>query len=341
MEQLETPALIRSSEITLAAAVVLLDLALPQPLDYSIPLELRGKVVKGSAVLVNLRGKAKKGYVVALKAPEEGKNLVAITEVLPLEESISPQLIELGQWLSTYYLTPLPQVLKTVFPASIRRSQPKEQFRLNLTKTREETRAYCSEIRSSSPLQARVLEILLESKKKLLLTELLEQAEISRSPVDTLQKKGFISLEKVRLFRSPLQEGEYFPTLPKRLSDHQTEALQKITSSLKENIFSPFLLYGVTGSGKTEVYLQAIEKARSLGKGTIMLVPEISLTVQTIERFKSRFSTGIAILHHRLSEGERHDEWERIEKGEASIVIGPRSALFSGVHNLGLIIVDE
>ena len=101
------------------------------------------------------------------------------------------------------------------------------------------------------------------------------------------------------------------------------------------------LLFGITGSGKTEIYLQAIDKALELGKGTIMLVPEISLTGQTIERFRSRFEGKIAVLHHRLSQGERFDEWERIRRGDAQIVIGARSAVFSPVKNFALLIVDE
>ena len=120
---------------------------------------------------------------------------------------------------------------------------------------------------------------------------------------------------------------------------------QKLCRKLKKlksiKHFETHLLFGVTGSGKTEVYLQAIDKALKADKGTIMLVPEISLTAQTIERFRSRFKEKIAILHHRLSQGERNDEWHHIRRGKAKIVIGARSAIFSPVVNLGLIIVDE
>lgn len=175
----------------------------------------------------------------------------------------------------------------------------------------------------------------------MLLSELLEETGGSRSPVDTLVKKGFLQLDILRIDRSPLTNEEYFQTRPKKLNPDQAEAFRKITETIEQNQFQTHLLYGVTGSGKTEVYLQAIDRALNQDKGTIMLVPEISLTAQTIERFRSRFEGHIAILHHRLSQGERFDEWHKIRRGDARIVIGARSAIFSPVKNLGLIIVDE
>src|SRR5262249_27635917 len=118
-------------------------------------------------------------------------------------------------------------------------------------------------------------------------------------------------------------------------------AYAQITDALSKRKFETFLLHGVTGSGKTEVYLQAIEFALRQGRSALMLVPEIALTGQTIERFRARFDDAIAILHHRLSQGERFDEWHRIRRGEAKIVIGARSALFCPIQNMGIVIVDE
>lgn len=182
---------------------------------------------------------------------------------------------------------------------------------------------------------------MLQTKKGILLTELLEKTQRTKSPIETLEKKGFLLLDIVRVDRSPLINEDYFKTKPKNLNQEQGEALEKIQAGLLNKQFETHLLFGVTGSGKTEVYLQAIEKALYLNRGTIMLVPEISLTAQTIERFRSRFDDRIAVLHHRLSSGERLDEWDRIRRGEAKIVIGARSAVFSPVKDLGLIIVDE
>ncbi|MBA2729109.1 MAG: primosomal protein N', partial [Parachlamydiaceae bacterium] len=191
------------------------------------------------------------------------------------------------------------------------------------------------------PAQAAVIDVMLKVKKGIFLSELLELTLGSRSPVDALVKKGALTLDLMRIDRSPLVNEEYFRTKPKILNSEQHEAVTKIVSSLQENRFETHLLHGVTGSGKTEVYLQSIEKALHSDKSSIILVPEISLTAQTIERFRSRFEGHIAILHHRLSHGERFDEWHKIKRGEAKIVIGARSAVFSPVKNLGLLIVDE
>jgi primosomal protein N' (replication factor Y) len=163
----------------------------------------------------------------------------------------------------------------------------------------------------------------------------------SLSSVKTLVKSRALTLEKSVLDRSPIWDQEYFLSKAKTLTDEQATALKKIQESLSNGAFSPHLLFGVTGSGKTEVYLQAIEHALKLNKGVIFLIPEIILTSQTIERLKSRFKEKIALLHHRLSQGERHDTWKNILSGAAPIVVGARSALFSPVPNLSLIIVDE
>jgi primosomal protein N' (replication factor Y) (superfamily II helicase) len=244
--------------------------------------------------------------------------------------------------MSQYYNTSLRQVLKSLLPASIRNNvSHKEQFFVTRRLSQEKTRAECSALREKHPAQAKVLDVLLAAPKGLLLTELLEKAGVSPSPVEGLAKRDVIQVERVRIDRSPLIGEEYLKTEPKKLNGAQLEAYTKITQALLEKKFETHLIHGVTGSGKTEIYLQAIEFALKEGFSSVMLVPEISLTGQTVERFRARFDEKIAILHHRLSQGERFDEWHRIRRGEAKIVIGARSALFCPAQNLRLIIVDE
>lgn len=321
-------------------AAVVVDIAIDKPLDYGIPEMWLSHAKRGSCVKVSVKGKERKGYIIEIKPEAETAKVSPLLEVKE-EGALSEDLLKLALWISKYYMTPLFQVFQMMVPASVRNTSAKEQYVVSLTQSKEITRNLCKELREISHSQARVLEVMLTTKKNILLTELLDKAEVSKSPVETLQKKGILSLEKMRLFRSPLSQEEYFSTPPKSLTETQKEVLKSIQDNLEKEKFSTFLLHGVTGSGKTEIYLQAIEKALHLGKGAIMLVPEISLTVQTIERFRSRFEGYIAILHHKLSDGERFDEWERIRKNEAKIVIGARSALFSPVHNLGLILIDE
>lgn len=321
---------------------VILDTALDKSLDYSVPVELFSQVKLGIRVEVPVRNRLQKGYIVAVKETTPFTKVRPIQRIISEVEHITPHLFELACWMSKYYCTPLQQVLKTITPASIRKGiQHKQQFYVIRKKTREELKNYCETIRNKYASQAAIIDVMLLVKKGILLTELLEKSQCSRSSVDALVKKGFLEIDIVRIDRSPLVDEEYFKSKPKALNAEQSSALEKIIFSINENRFETHLLFGVTGSGKTEVYLQAIEQALQQGKGTIMLVPEISLTAQTIERFQSRFDQKIAILHHRLSHGERFDGWHKIRSGECRIVIGARSAIFSPVQNLGLIIVDE
>jgi primosomal protein N' (replication factor Y) len=219
--------------------------------------------------------------------------------------------------------------------------------------------------------QKAIIEILQE-KGTVLLSELIREAGTTASPVKTLEKKGIVEISQESVRRDPLSKRKVLKTEPLTLMPEQKDALEQIkrmldlqepgvrcqvsgkdkrdgddedsgaerrTTDVREQHVQ--LLYGVTGSGKTEVYLQAIDHVLSLGKGAIVLVPEISLTPQTVERFQSRFGERIAVLHSHLSEGERHDEWHRIKQGDADIAIGARSAVFAPVQNLGLIVVDE
>ncbi|MFC2049107.1 primosomal protein N' [Chlamydiota bacterium] len=321
---------------------VVVDLGFDKQLDYAVPHSFAAQIKRGMQVQVPLKGFLRTGYVTEVKKQSAFPKVLPVHALLSEEELLTDEVFELALWMSRYYHAPLRQVLKTVLPASIRRQTPhKEQFFAARSVSKEKLREICIGLREKHPSQARVLDVMLMREKGILLTELLEKAEVSRSPVESLEKQGLLTLEKVRYDRSPLKDEEYFKTEHKQLNGPQAEAYRAITQALSEKKFEVHLLHGVTGSGKTEVYLQAIEYAIGLGNTALMLVPEISLTGQTIERFRSRFDHRIAILHHRLSQGERSDEWHRIKRGEAQIVIGARSALFSPVRNLGIIIVDE
>jgi primosomal protein N' (replication factor Y) len=173
------------------------------------------------------------------------------------------------------------------------------------------------------------------------LAELKEKAGCSESPIRTLDKRGRVRIETATVLRDPHAGLELLPTRPFDLMPEQQESLDRIKASMDGEKPGTVLLHGVTGSGKTEVYLQAIQHALERGKGAIVLVPEISLTPQTVDRFCSRFGEGVAVLHSSLSDGERHDEWHRIRNGDARIVVGARSALFAPVEQPGLIVVDE
>lgn len=323
-------------------ASVILDVSIDKTLEYGVPDEMLDKVKRGIRVQVPVRGFMRPGYILEVKQTANYHRVLPIGSLVFDEELIPDDLFELTLWMAKYYCAPLRKVLKMIVPSGVRKDMKhKEQLFVMRAKTREELKEACESLRNTFSAQADVLDVMLTVKKGILLTELLEETGGSRSPVDTLAKKGLLILDIVRIDRSPLINEEYFQTKPKTLNSDQQSAMDKINHSLDRRVFETHLLYGVTGSGKTEIYLQAIDRALKENKGTIMLVPEISLTAQTIERFRSRFDGHIAILHHRLSDGERFDEWHRVRRGDAKIVIGARSAIFSPVVNLGLIIVDE
>lgn len=320
-------------------ASIVVDVAVPKPLDYAIPENLLGTLQPGTRVQVPLKGKIYPGTVLEIKAVSEFDRVSLIEQVLPPDSSIPLDLLKLGLWISNYYCTPFFKVLRQLLPPSIRDGmEEKQQLFVKPLLSRPEMAELCLKKTAS---QRKILDVLLLNPKGILLSELLEKADVSRSPVTTLEKQGVLSLSPLTIDRNPLADHDFFPTKPKLLNQEQKTAFDHILHSLQSNSFHTHLLFGVTGSGKTEIYLQAIDTALNQEKSALFLVPEIALTSQTVERLRSRFQEKVAILHHRLSAGERRDTWHKIHQGQISLVVGPRSALFSPLRNLGLIVVDE
>ncbi len=325
-------------------AVVVLDQAIDILLDYSIPENLLGKVQIGSRVVVPLRTTTGKGTVWQLK---ESSSFTA-SEIKPLltlaiEDSvITKDLILLAEWMSQYYATSLYKVLKILLPKHIKQ-HAKDQTELIVISliSSEELISQQKKLQARSPGQALILSLLAEQGGSYTLSALLKKTKTSRSPIDTLVKQNILTLQAAPKTRTEEFEADYFLSPAKNLSTEQKEALEKICQGLHRQIFAPHLLHGVTGSGKTEIYLQAIALALSLDKGIIFLVPEIALATQTIERLKGRFQERIAVLHHRLSDREKKESWNDIHKRKARIIVGARSAIFCPIPKLGLIIIDE
>ena len=193
-----------------------------------------------------------------------------------------------------------------------------------------------------APKQAEMLRILLDCDGETLTTaDLTKRADTSLTGLQSLEGKGLVRLESVQIVRNPLSLDPVPSTEPLTLNSDQATALQAIQGVIDSDRRQLFLLHGVTGSGKTEVYMQAMASVLDRGKRVIVLVPEISLTPQTVSRFVGRFGARIAVLHSNLSDGERYDQWQQIKSGAADIVVGPRSAIFAPLPNLGLIVIDE
>ncbi len=318
-----------------------MEIALRKEFDYSIPPALAGKIEVGTRVQVPFGARKIFGTVTALAEESAHTNLKPIFKIIGAQTLVTPKVLQLARWIGEYYCCAPETALKSVLPEAIRKE--KEGWKKQLF---VRARDFAGEFPKLPKRQQEVWNII-EERREMLLTELLELAETTAATVRKLEDLGLVEIASEISERDPYAREHILPTQSITLNSAQAKALGEIIKAMGvENSSRTFLLHGVTGSGKTEIYLQAIAHALEHNKGAIVLVPEISLTPQTVERFKARFSSGklqtlVAVLHSHLSAGERHDEWHKIRQGRARIVIGARSAIFAPVEPLGLIIVDE
>ncbi|PEZ81423.1 primosomal protein N' [Bacillus sp. AFS017274] len=205
----------------------------------------------------------------------------------------------------------------------------------------KELKEMASAMSSHAKKQQELLQYFIEHQEPIPLKELLELINTSSGTVKSLVAKGALAEMDQEIYRDPYENRVFEKSTPFTLTAEQTAALKPINEKIHHDEHDVFLLYGVTGSGKTEVYLQAIASVIEKGKEAIMLVPEISLTPQTVKRFKERFGEQVAVMHSGLSVGEKYDEWRKIHRKEVKVVVGARSAVFAPFENLGLIIIDE
>jgi primosomal protein N' (replication factor Y) len=327
-------------------ARVSLEIALRKEFDYLIPPGLAGQIDVGSRVQVPFGPRKILGCVTALAEESAHAHLKPILKVIGAQTLVTPKVLKLARWIADYYCCAPEIALKSVLPEAVRKEKSGWRERLFVRAL-----TVSGEFPKLPKRQQEVWNII-EERRELPLSELVELCETTAATVRKLEDRGLVEIAPQISERDPYAREHILPSQPLPLNPAQESALKKITEAMdrppstRNSQPATFLLYGVTGSGKTEVYLQALTHALEKGQGAIVLVPEISLTPQTVERFKARFSSGklqtlVAVLHSHLSAGERHDEWHKIRQGRARIVIGARSAIFAPVEPLGLIIVDE
>jgi primosomal protein N' (replication factor Y) len=324
---------------------VIIDRAIHRELDYAVPEGLMERVGVGSRVRVPFRDKSALATVVAITEQSEAKGIRTIEAVVGEAPILSEQLLELGRWISAYYCCPIETVMRSLLPQVIRRAEIGWKKQLFVQPGRKIANEELEKLRRRAPRQAELLETILRLEAPARASQLLRQTSLDNQTLRALEKRGLVELREEAVLRDPHADEQFVATSNLILNQEQTHALKEITQALDSPEKSrPILLHGVTGSGKTEIYLQAIRAALERECTAIVLVPEISLTPQTVERFKGRFADmqdAVAVLHSHLSEGERHDEWHKIHSGRARIVIGARSAIFAPLKNLALIVVDE
>lgn len=319
--------------------------------DYLIPETLKDFIIVGSKVLVPFgkSGQLEEAFVVGLKEKSEYE----VKEIAKLQEQLSQEQIELAKWMAKRYFCNVSDCIKLMLTPGTRtknlenRIQDKKIQAVYLKKGIEEIEFDIQTGKIKSEKQKRILSFI-KDNEGVTIPEIEVLTDTSRAIVNTLAKNDYLEIIEKKIKRNPLldkdtneiQKREVSKKL--ELNEEQSQAYESIKVKITQKEYQSFLLYGVTGSGKTEIYLQLIEDVILLGKTAIVLVPEISLTPQMLDRFIARFGKeDIAILHSKLSIGERHDEWIKIKEGKAKIVIGARSAIFAPVKNLGIIIIDE
>ena len=331
-------------------ARVVINRPLETTFDYLVPDALRERLQPGHRVRVPFGGGNQRlvGYCVEagpfrqLIGPERSKNgappkLKSIDEVLDREPLLSPRMLELTRWIAERYLCGWGQVLDSVIPAGVKKlSGTREILFLRPAAGVCETLAE----RKLSAKQQTVMEVLCSANRVMRIDELCEVADCGVAPINSLRSKNLIEAIRERTGAFDADFGPVTQQADLKLNAEQSGALNEILAELRAARHRTILLRGVTGSGKTEVYIQAIREVVSYGRQAIVLVPEISLTPQTIRRFRSRFEH-VAVLHSHLSDSERHWHWQRIAAGQVQVIVGARSAVFAPTPHLGLIVIDE
>jgi primosomal protein N' (replication factor Y) len=326
-------------------AKVIIDLVndgVDKPFDYLLPPELQGQVQIGSQVTVPFRSGTVRAFVVSLQEKTSVKN---VKEVLKVENSsarLSQELVHLSYWVSRYFFTRWIEVIRLCLPPGRNRIKPKYEEIVFSQQANSFLLEESKRLKNKAFRQSLILEYVARAKEGIAWDILRKETNASRQSLVALVKKGLLQIDKSPKVRLPWEEKMFETDMRPDLvlTGQQEKAWQEILQGL-EGPQKHFLIHGITGSGKTELYFRAAEKVLSRGQTVLILIPEIALTPVLINQFRGRFAGQFALLHSSLSPGERYDMWWKVKKGEARIVLGARSAVFAPLENIGLIVIDE
>lgn len=313
---------------------------------YALPPSLLGRVAPGSRVMAPLGSRLLAGVVTEVRSsapPEAGDDLRAVSECLDEEPSLGPELLELSRWVSWYYCSSLGEALKASVPFGGKRGRrglSRAARRLVRLAEGSKGPALREELKGRAPLQARIVEFLAQEGQSPV-SELRHLGPGAPGAIKALREKGLVEESEQEVRHLPPELSAEAPQAPPALTASQEKVLRPITEAMQEGAFRAFLLHGVTGSGKTEVYLRVIARALERGRTACVLVPEIALTPQLVQRFHGRFPHRVAVIHSRLTAAERSDQWRSLREGRASICVGARSAVFAPLSDVGVVVVDE
>lgn len=314
-----------------------------RPFQYKIPSGLIGQIVPGMRVHVPFgRGNRDTiGYVVDLseKTDYPAEKLKEITCIDEKGTTVESDLIKTAYWMKSHYGSTIINALKTVIPVKQKLKQPEKKKITRCVSAQEVQRQLSECERKHQNAKVRVLKALLE-EEILPYALLKEKLNVAAPTLNSLEKQGIIAIETESYYRNPVKRISGREKA-KDLSEEQRFIIEDIIKEYRAGKTGTYLIHGITGSGKTEVYLGIIEQMISMGRQAIVLIPEIALTYQTLLRFYKRFGDRVSVMNSTLSMGEKYDQLERARRGELDVIIGPRSALFTPFPNLGVIVVDE
>jgi primosomal protein N' (replication factor Y) len=328
---------------------MLVEVALPLPLPRTFTYNAAGAAIApGTRVRVPFSGRKLVGWVVGetVVGAKELTRLKDIEKVLEDVPSVPADLLALCRWISEYYVTPLGVVIRAALPAALsdnaRIAPPAKTRRIVRITKQIESLQQRDAIFGRAQRQRECFEVIEASAGRMDVSHLTEQLGFSASVIHELVKKDVAVIEEERVLRDPFVDAPFQAATDHTHTADQVNALQALQEAALAGDSRPHLLFGVTGSGKTLVYIELLkEVVQRQGRGAIVLVPEISLTPQTVARFRAEFGDVVAVLHSALSDGERFDAWRALHEGDRRIAIGARSAIFAPVRDLGAIIVDE
>ncbi len=308
---------------------------------YRIPEGMHERLKPGQRILVPFgRGKTLGFFLgIAERPPAAEVALKPILQILDEEPAVAPDVLALLRFAAEHYRYPLGEAIRAAMPPGLTGAEAGREAKPDVQRYVVATETARMDLLSRAPAQGAVLSYVLAVNGRAELEEIASAVPGARESVKKLVARGFVRIEEVELrpgVREGLVQGRF-----ERLTPEQDVAVRAITEALDQGGFQPFLLHGVTGSGKTEVYLQAMEHALKLGRGGLIIVPEIALTPQLVGRVRSRFGTTVAVLHSALKDRERLLHWQALRRGEVKIAVGVRSAIFAPVPELGLVVVDE
>ena len=328
-------------------AEVALPLHIFQTFTYRLAPEDGLNAQVGARLTVPLGRNLVTGYIVELldKLPEESglteEDIKDAKDLVDTAPVCSPEILELARWVADYYACPLGEVIKAALPPGMAPANTKGRTKSFIKpKLRRFVRLRDANGEKLTEAQQRVISTL-EATGPTSLQSLVQTASVSASTISSLEKKGRVEVYDEAVRRDPMSHSLDVKTAEHLLTDAQASVLNQIAERMNAGDYSAFLLHGVTGSGKTEIYMRAMQQSLSVGRSAMMLVPEIALTPVFSRQLRSRFGDQVAIFHSSLQKGERFDEWTRVKNGDARVVIGTRSAVFAPVQDLGLIVVDE